>query len=127
MILIAEDEEFLREAYQAHLSSKNCQSICFCTAEEAWKYLEEQGESVSLLITDLQMPGKWGSWLVERVNEGFPGIPTILISGTPELCDQSIYDAIIPKPFTMDQLWSEVQRLLQKSKITKGDKIRYSE
>ena len=112
VILIAEDEECLLEIYQNYLASKNCRSVGFTTAEEAWEYLELNATGIKIVLTDLRLPGEWGSWLAERIKEKFPELPCLLISGTVDLCDLSLFDGVVEKPFLVEELWAEIQRLL---------------
>jgi len=73
--------------------------------------------SYDLLITDLQMPLMNGLELSRLVKEQYPKTPVILVTG---FCDDKLFekanmncfDAVVPKPFSLDEIEKTVQRLL---------------
>jgi hypothetical protein len=75
--------------------------------------------SYDLLITDLQMPLVNGLELSRLVKEQYPKTPVILVTG---FCDDKLFekanmnciDAVIPKPFNLDEIEKTVQRLLDR-------------
>jgi CheY-like chemotaxis protein len=75
--------------------------------------------SYDLLITDLQMPLMNGLELSRLVKEQYPKTPVILVTG---FCDDKLFekanmncfDAVIPKPFNLDEIEKTVQKLLDR-------------
>ena len=72
--------------------------------EQAWRTLEEG--HVSLLVTDLHLPGIHGRSFIQRLRErGWRG-PVIVMSGAPleggrEVCDMLQIRAVLAKPIDM--------------------------
>ncbi len=67
-----------------------------------------------LLFTDLVMPGMSGHALAERIKERQPGIKVLFTTGYARgsALGEGILDresAVIPKPFTNDQLAAKVR------------------
>lgn len=71
-------------------------------------------------MTDLCLPKEWGSWLFEQVKAEYPHIPVVLVSGTSELCDASVFDLVVDKPVDMEMLWVQIQKILE-TQNEKGD------
>jgi len=86
------------------------------SGEEALKRLLET--HVDLLITDLRLPGIDGLSLLERVRHFSPTTRSILItaygSAEVEQRAQVLADSYVPKPFLIQDLLGEVQRVLEK-------------
>src|SRR5690606_12999895 len=57
----------------------------FGSAHEALDALEEQGDSVSLLLTDLDMPSMTGHELLAKLRSSWPNIVPIVITGASDL------------------------------------------
>ncbi len=85
-ILVAEDEEVIRDLYQACLSDEyNSEDLQFVeTGDEAISELEKmlsKGEKPDLVITDNKMPGtKTGMDVIDYVIAKFPGTPVIMVA-----------------------------------------------
>lgn len=68
-----------------------------------------------LIVSDIQMPEMDGITLFHHVQEQYPGIPFVAISGhiiSPTEC----FDAFLFKPFTPDELLAIITNLLSISK-----------
>ncbi|NUB07612.1 response regulator [Azospirillum sp. Vi22] len=91
------------------------------TADHGAAALEilEQDTAFDVIVTDVVMPyGVSGIDLARRVQERWPGIRVLLISGySPEsLTGLKADAAVLPKPFTPDQLAARVRALLRTAK-----------
>ncbi|MBK3804033.1 response regulator [Azospirillum brasilense] len=91
------------------------------TADHGAAALEilEQDAAFDVIVTDVVMPyGVSGIDLARRVQERWPGIRVLLISGySPESLSGLKADAaVLPKPFTPDQLAARVRALLRTAK-----------
>jgi two-component system cell cycle sensor histidine kinase/response regulator CckA len=79
------------------------------TAEQALTHLEQGG--VSLLLSDVVLPGMHGTVLAAQVRERWPEIRILLMSGY--MGDAPSADvALLPKPFTVERLLGSVRDLL---------------
>jgi two-component system probable response regulator PhcQ len=65
-----------------------------CSAKEAFRLLQLHGEDIGVLITDENMPGEKGSWLLERAWEINPLIVRILATSS---CDWEVIRAAIDR------------------------------
>lgn len=111
-ILIADDDECLRELLVRKLSKDGYYVTAAADGEEAWDDLEHA--RFDLLVTDNEMPRLTGVGLIERIRHADMTIPVVLASGSfsleqarrrPELH----VAAVLNKPFTLQDL-SEVVR-----------------
>jgi len=64
---------------------------------------------VSLVISDVCMPGLGGGCLSRRIKELFPQIPVVLISGNPGSDDLTASDWFLSKPFYPAALLQAIQ------------------
>ncbi|MFG1481939.1 response regulator [Halobacteriovorax sp. HFRX-2_2] len=85
-VLLVDDEEdilFIFEHIFEDWVRANKMLLSFSTSgAEALKILEsENGHDVILILSDINMPGLDGFELLKQVNERFPNIDTIMISG----------------------------------------------
>ncbi len=78
-------------------------------------------KSVSLLVTDLQMPEVDGLTLLAYSHRHHPTLPVIVMSahGTPELVEKLQQQIIkfISKPFSAEQLYDAIESALHKEKV----------
>ncbi len=79
---------------------------------------------VDLVITDLRMPGGSGTELVQHVTDNYRGVATLVITGFPSI--QGAVESIkvgaeeyLVKPFTDDELFKAVHRVLAKTRKSK--------
>ena len=86
-ILVVDDYAAFRMSLKVYLEDCGYEVIEAFDAEEAIELLKK--ESFDLVITDLAMP-KDGIYLIEFLNEKYPGVPVILITGTTK--HSSVYD-----------------------------------
>ena len=79
------------------------------TANDGQEAIEKlKSKSISLLVTDLQMPNIDGLGLLSYKNKHYPSIPCIVMSahGTPKIIESIQQDILqfIEKPFTAEEL-----------------------
>lgn len=81
-ILIAEDSKMLRDLLISTLSEAGFRVVSTENGQIAWSKLNDLGESVDLLITDIEMPQMDGHHLTKRVksSEQFKRLPVIIFS-----------------------------------------------
>ncbi|NJY62554.1 sigma-54-dependent Fis family transcriptional regulator [Salinimicrobium sp. CDJ15-81-2] len=114
-ILIVDDDYDMLELLQRNLANQHYHTYKAASVIEAIDILKLS--NIDLLITDLQMPGINGLELIKYVDEHFPKIPKLVITGYPSL-DGAI-DAMrsgaldyLVKPFTQDELKTAVEKSL---------------
>jgi DNA-binding NtrC family response regulator len=117
-IMLVEDDPDLRGLSAEALVHEGYEVDFAENGIRAWKALHLK--RYDLLITDNNMPRMTGLQLVGKLRSAGIELPVILASGTapPEalLKDTTLrFSAVIPKPFTLDQLVQTVKRVLLES------------
>lgn len=124
-ILIVDDNYDMLEVLQRNLTAQNFHTYKATSVIEAMNILKYS--PVDLLITDLQMPGINGMELVKYVEEHFPAIPKLVITGFPsvdgaiEAVRSGALDYLV-KPFTTEELKKAVEKSLSSLPEIKLDK-----
>ena len=116
-ILVVDDAPSTLEVLQRNLASRDYQVFTAPSVSEAIKVLDTT--PVDLVITDLKMPGASGLDLIRHVRENFKETEVMMITGYPTI--ESAVQAVktgaeeyLTKPFTDDELFSAVGRVLDK-------------
>jgi len=82
-MLLVDDELDILELYTLVLESAGFRVVAVSSAAAALERLAAQ--PVDLVITDYQMPEMHGDQLLGIIREQYPGLPTILASGLPNV------------------------------------------
>lgn len=122
-ILIVDDSGTTLEVLQRNLTAAGYLVFTAPGVAEAIKILE--GAALDLVITDLKMPKVSGLDLVRHVRENFKDTEVMMITGYPSI--EGAVNAIktgaeefLAKPFTDEELFSAVQRALDKLKLRRS-------
>ncbi len=119
-ILIAEDEEEIRELLRQILEKLGYRVILAKDGAEAIKLFEKNKDRVNLLILDVVMPKISGYDVYNKISSKFPEIQVIFITGySEEALKEKITNlsktVVIPKPFTPDIILNKVRNILDQS------------
>lgn len=81
-IVLAEDTVFFREQISKFLTDANFEVAAFENGKEAYEYLEENTNKVSLLVTDIEMPVMSGLELTSEIrnNDKLKSLPIIAVT-----------------------------------------------
>jgi two-component system response regulator HydG len=116
-ILVVDDAPATLEVLQRNLTFQGYQVFTAPGVPEAINVLDTT--AVDLVITDLKMPGASGLDLIRHVRENYKEIEVMMITGYPTI--ESAVKAVktgaedyLTKPFTDEELFSAVQRVLDK-------------
>ena len=122
-ILVADDEEMMRELLEDVLHIDGYTVATAKDGEEALERLQELGPL--LLISDVKMPRMNGFELLRRVKERFPKVRVIMMTGYAD--DFTVKDAMrlkadeyIIKPFTNHDLSCVVKSIIGEAKNTQA-------
>ncbi len=124
-ILVVEDEVRMQRILEVNLRD-NYNVLLASNGEQALDVVK--GNDVSLILTDMKMPGKDGLSLLHDVKEFAPDIPVILITayGTIESAVKAMkegaYDYIL-KPLKMDEIEVVIEKALAHARLI--DENRY--
>jgi DNA-binding NtrC family response regulator len=121
-VLVVDDSPETVELIKRNLESIGYQVYSASSVQSAIRLLETI--EVSLVITDLKMPGENGIKLVRHVSENFKGVGVLVITGFPSIegAIESIKigaEEYLVKSFTDEELFQAVERVLAK---TNGNK-----
>lgn len=126
-ILVVDDSLDTLELLQRNLESKAYQVFTAPGAIEAIKILEST--PMDLVITDLKMPKVNGLSLVRHIQENFKDTEVMMITGYPSI--EGAVEAVktgaeeyLAKPFTDEELFSAVKRVLGKLHMRRAAHIR---
>ncbi|GGM18162.1 response regulator [Pseudomonas asuensis] len=111
--LVAEDEIMLRELMCDVLHHEGFDVAAFGTADEALHFLEGKALLVSVVVSNVRMPGHInGIDLAHIVSKRWPFLPIVLMSGYTGLEVQLPKDVpFLRKPWTIDQLATAVKEM----------------
>jgi len=117
-ILVADDEDALRELLQRFLETKGHQVVLAQDGREALKLFREQ--PFDLVLSDVRMPGLDGLQLLAAVKDINPRTPVVLISGYGDI--ETVVTALkagaenfLAKPIRIDMLRRVVSQSLSLS------------
>ncbi|HVJ40921.1 MAG TPA: CHASE3 domain-containing protein [Dongiaceae bacterium] len=116
IILVVEDEEQVRNVTVDALVELGYRVITAASPDEALKLLEQHSD-VSLLFTDVVMPGMSGRVLADKAQAMLPTLPVLYTTGYTRnaIVHNGILDAgtaYLAKPFTIDQLAAKIRDIL---------------
>jgi len=112
VILLVEDDRVVRAAIGRALRGRGFRVFEAAGAEPALALLPTL-DRCDLVLSDVRMPGEDGVWLAQRIREGWPEMPVVLMSGyVPEMAMERLtregVGAILPKPFALDALLARI-------------------
>ncbi|MDL1957356.1 MAG: response regulator [Candidatus Desulfofervidus auxilii] len=112
-ILLVEDDKDVAEVISQFLYMLGYFVDIAFSAEMALKLFNKN--QYNLIITDGNLPGKDGLWLIQKIKKDSPFLPILGISGYGEI---QIFlsagaDAFLSKPFTFQQLKEKIDFLLK--------------
>lgn len=116
-ILLVEDNDMVRGLAQTVLAGQHHTVLAARTGEEALQLVRQRGGKMSLLITDIVMPGMGGIQLAAELRTLQPEINIILTSGYSDregsmLEQLDARTTFLPKPYTPDSLIKAVSAAL---------------
>lgn len=117
-ILLVDDEGIVRETLAEMLEEEGCEVTTASNAEEA--LLKFQKYQCDVILTDLSMPSVNGIQLAEQLKQLNPAIPVFIITGWNQIDQQllasnKVIDGIIKKPFNVEKIRAEIERVLSRS------------
>jgi two-component system cell cycle sensor histidine kinase/response regulator CckA len=119
-VLVAEDEEGVREVARRMLSDLGFETLTAADGREAVGIMARHGEDVVAVLLDLSMPRMGGREAFHRIRERWHRVPIVLMSGyTEQVMIPQVSDAqtgptsYLQKPFLLEDLAAALRRLLE--------------
>jgi signal transduction histidine kinase len=116
-ILLVEDEETVRRLTQTILEREGYGVVAAANGKDALDLDQKELEDVSVLVTDVVMPGMNGRVLAQKLQERFPELKVLFLSGYSEEVtgiesegDQA--GEFLQKPFSRIDLLQKLRRML---------------
>src|SRR6201991_1458808 len=113
-VLVVEDEMMLRLRAVDIVEDAGFHPVEAINADEAISILESRSD-ISLLFTDIQMPGSMdGLKLAHAVHDRWPGIKIILVSGLmkPSDAERPADSRFFGKPLGVDEMTAHLQVMI---------------
>lgn len=111
-VLLVDDDPGVLEVARRGLEFFGYRVVAAASAAEATTVAAERGNEISVLVTDLILPGQHGMGLAEELIADWPHLKILFISGAPNRHDGLLPRAHLTKPFSPDQLARAVQALI---------------
>ncbi len=124
MILIVDDEELVSGTYQDFLELEGYPVEIADSVAVARQKLSKQ--RFDLVITDYKMPREDGLDLIHYLNDNFPEVKVVMITGFPEkkATNEAFRGGIVEflfKPVEREELIHTVKKLMVQQKIAQND------
>ncbi len=116
-VLVAEDEDSLRESIVAYLRQHGYIVLSACDGEEALHVASEHDGPIHLLLTDVVMPRMEGAELAAELESSRPGLITLFISGYTDQrlltrLPQSPRPRVLQKPIKLRNLLNTIGEVI---------------
>lgn len=117
-VMLVEDDEVLREIIIEVLEDLDYHVLSTGNGQHALELIVTAAKPVDLLLTDIGLPGINGRDLAAHVLDRFPKLKIMFITGYDKTVTlpKSLFRhdvEVMTKPFTISELASRVQRLLE--------------
>ncbi len=119
-ILVADDEELMRDSVKELLSLYELKCILACNGREALDIIAEQ--PVDILLLDLLMPEVDGFQVMKEVNKNYPDIDIIVTSGEATFKNATLamrhgVKDFLHKPYIPSELIKVINNLIEKREL----------
>jgi two-component system cell cycle sensor histidine kinase/response regulator CckA len=116
-VLVVEDDQATRDALQALLHTHRFMVFAASNGAEALSILEKIGDTVSLVVTDVVMPEIGGMGLYRAVQEHWPQVKVLFVTGHPfDPSDRALLETgkvhWLQKPFSAHDFSDAIRALL---------------
>ena len=124
-ILIAEDEEYIREFVVINMKRAGYDVVDVPDGETALRVFEENGGDFDVVLLDIMMPGIDGFGVCEKIRAQSPSIGIIMLSAKSQEMDKvrglmTGADDYITKPFSPSELTARVDAIHRRVTMAKG-------
>jgi len=114
-ILVVEDDAIVRMLIVDVLEELDYSVLEAEDGEQALEILEDNAQTIHLMMTDQGLPGMTGTELADKAREKRPTLPVLFASGYSENIDVPAGMHSIGKPFSIDQLRDKVKSILEQA------------
>ena len=113
-VLVVDDDDDVRDAVVLALESGGYPVLQATDGTEALEVIENNADTIELVITDLNMPVRGGAELIDDLAKAHPNLPVVVVSGcsSSENTDLPPEVLFVPKPFSTKMLLACVRQAL---------------
>ena len=115
-ILVVDDDEMVLRYVSATLRRQGYEVLQATSGDEGLRHFAEHGTGLSLILTDVLMPGLSGPQMIEHILAIEPGMPVTFMTGTAAEARlpraQSPAYKLIHKPFTPQKLLDTIRECI---------------
>lgn len=116
-LLIVEDDPTTRSALSDLLRAYEFKVLAASNGQEALQIFEEHNQIIPLVITDVVMPGMGGPTLYKQIQERWPKVKVLFVTGHPlDVESQALLEKghvhWLQKPFSMQEFGFTLRELL---------------
>jgi len=118
-ILVVEDDEAVRIPAAEFLKMEGFKVLQARTGPEAISIASQKRSPIDLLITDIMMPNMSGREVAREMQEMFPGVKVLFMSGDASAAAStgpSSKEDVLQKPFRLDTLNEKIRSVLGETK-----------
>jgi two-component system cell cycle sensor histidine kinase/response regulator CckA len=116
-VLVVDDEDMPRQTITRMLEAGGFSVVTAASGAEAIELLARNGDTIDIVLSDVQMPGMNGIDLSYHIREQFPSMPVAIVSGDVSDLERSIIGRsdvpFIKKPFHAESLYSAVREAIR--------------
>jgi len=119
-ILVVDDEQLICRQLELLYTHSGYRTTIATSAEEALERLSR--EDIDLVVTDIRLPGLSGVDLTKRIQEIWPDVPVIVITGYADI--ETAVEVLklgandyIAKPFTVAAIQESTRLVLEKAQV----------
>jgi|SRR5579872_2942637 len=122
-VLVVDDEPEIRKLVSAMVGQFGYNALTADSGEHALTLFKHHSQPLELLITDVVAPGMSGPMLADKLCEMQPDLKVLYISGydNTHVVQKYVVErghALLPKPFTVDELRRKVSELLKPAVVS---------
>jgi putative two-component system response regulator len=124
-VLIVDDEVYIQEILKSTLEEAGYDCVAVGSADQALSALAIQ--SFDITFSDIRMPGKQGTELLQEIRTAYPEVVVIMITAldSANMAIESMrlgaYDYIV-KPFNLDQVLVSANRAVDKRRLENANR-----
>jgi CheY-like chemotaxis protein len=114
VVLVVEDESFIRSTALDMVENAGFEAIAASDADEAIRILESRND-IRAVFTDVQMPGSMdGLRLVRVIRNRWPPVALIVTSGHANVLETDLPTGgrFLPKPYAPEQIGAALRQLI---------------
>jgi DNA-binding NtrC family response regulator len=124
-VLLVDDDPSVRSFIQTYLQSSGFRTVAAASGNEAMRVLNQECDSIGLVLTDLRMPNISGIELAKLVRQSKPDTPIIFMSG---YWDQSVDEfrdvRFLQKPLDLNHMVAAISESLESAARPRGQSFR---